>query len=227
MGRFILLFTLNYLGGAATAKEWGVSALTIQSDMYDVYILAGGLAWGDLAVGIGANAYVFGVPDQRGVGFGLDVGCRYGARIARSELVVALASKDVGWTNIVWRAFDVEETDFAAWVTRAACAVSSPLGEGRWAVEADAELAFHRPPLKDEEEYWDKAVEVSACAGVEGAWRSLRGRFGLQSLTFPLAETRLRATLGVGFTYSNLSIDLTLIPSTLGSTYLGEFSVSF
>jgi hypothetical protein len=221
------LFALNYLGGAVTAKEWGISALTVQSEMYDVYLLAGGLVWGSFSLGMGANAYVFGVPDQRGVGLGLDVGCRYGAQIERSELIVAFASKDVGWTNIVWRALDVEETDFAAWVTRAAFAVSSPLGEARLTVEADAELAFQRPPLEGEVDYWDKAVEASVCAGIEGAWRSLRGRLGLQSLTLPLAEARVRVTFGMGFTYSNLSIDLTMIPSALGSTYLGEFNVSF
>ena len=221
------LFALNYLGGAATAEEWGISALTVQSEMYDVYILAGGLVRGSFSLGIGANAYVFGVPDQRGVGLGLDVGCRYGAQIERSELIVALASKDVGWTNIVWRVLDVEETDFAAWVTRAALAVSSPLGEGRLTVEADAELAFDRPPVEGEVDYWDKAVEASVCAGIQGTWRSLRGRLGLQSLTLPLAEARVRATFGIGFTYSNLSIDLTMIPSALGSTYLGEFNVGF
>jgi hypothetical protein len=221
------LFALNYLGGTVTAKEWGISALTVQSEMYDVYLLAGGLVWGRFSLGIGANAYVFGVPDQRGVGLGLDVGCRYGAQIERSELIVAFASKDVGWTNIVWRALDVEETDFAAWVTRAAFAVSSPLGEARLTVEADAELAFQRPPLEGEVDYWDKAVEASVCAGIEGAWRSLRGRLGLQSLTLPLAEARVRATFGIGLTYANLSIDVTLIPSALGSTYLGEFNVSF
>lgn len=221
------LFALNYLGGAVTAKEWGISALTVQSEMYDVYLLAGGLVWGSFSLGMGANAYVFGVPDQRGVGLGLDVGCRYGAQIERSELIVAFASKDVGWTNIVWRALDVEETDFAAWVTRAAFAVSSPLGEARLTVEADAELAFQRPPLEGEVDYWDKAVEASVCAGIEGAWRSLRGRLGLQSLTLPLAEARVRATFGIGLTYANLSIDVTLIPSALGSTYLGEFNVGF
>jgi hypothetical protein len=221
------LFTLNYLGGAVTAKEWGISALTVQSEMYDVYLLAGGLVSGSFSLGIGANAYVFGVPDQRGVGLGLDVGCRYGAQIGRTELIVALASKDVGWTNIVWRVLDVEETDFAAWVTRAAFAVSSPLGEGRWTVEVDAELAFDRPPVEGEVDYWDKAVEASVCAGIQGTWRSLRGRLGLQSLTLPLAEARVRATFGVGLTYSNLSIDLTLIPSALGFTYLGEFNVDF
>jgi hypothetical protein len=221
------LFALNYLGAAVTAEEWGISALTVQSEMYDVYLLAGGLVWRSFSLGIGANAYVFGVPDQRGVGLGLAVGCRYGAQVERSELVVALASKDVGWTNIVWRALDVEEIDFASWVTRAALAVSSPLGEGRLTVEADAELAFHRPPLEGEVDYWDKAVEASVCAGIEGSWRSLRGRLGLQSLTLPLAEARVRATVGVGFTYSNLSIDLTLIPSALGFTYLGEFNVGF
>jgi len=221
------LFALNYLGGAVTAKEWGISALTVQSEMYDVYLLAGGLVWGSFSLGMGANAYVFGVPDQRGVGLGLDVGCRYGAQIERSELIVAFASKDVGWTNIVWRALDVEEIDFAAWVTRAAFAISSPLGEARLTVEADAELAFHRPPVEGEVDYWDKAVEASVCAGIEGAWRSLRGRLGLQSLTLPLAEARVRVTFGMGFTYSNLSIDLTMIPSALGFTYLGEFNVSF
>jgi len=221
------LFTLNYLGAAVTAKEWGISALTVQSEMYDVYLLAGGLVWGSFSLGMGANAYVFGVPDQRGVGLGLDVGCRYGAQIERSEIVVALASKDVGWTNIVWRALDVEETDFAAWVTRAAFAISSPLGEARLTVEADAELAFNRPPREGEVDYWDKAVEASVCAGFEGAWRSLHGRLGLQSLTLPLAEARVRVTFGVGLAYANLSIDVTLIPSALGFTYLGEFNVDF
>jgi hypothetical protein len=94
-------------------------------------------------------------------------------------------------------------------------------------VEADAELAFNRPPREGEVDYWDKAVEASVCAGIQGTWRSLRGRLGLQSLTLPLAEARVRATFGVGFTYSNLSIDLTLIPSALGFTYLGEFNVGF
>jgi hypothetical protein len=221
------LFTLNYLGGAVTAKEWGISALTVQSEMYDVYLLAGGLVSGSFSLGIGANAYVSGIPDQRGVGVGLDVGCRYAAQVERSELIVAVASKDVGWTNIVWRVLDVEKTDFAAWVTRAAFAVSSPLGEARLTVEADAELAFDRPPVEGEVDYWDKAVEVSVCAGIEGAWRSLRGRLGLQSLTLPLAEARVRGTFGIGLTYANLSIDVTLIPSALGSTYLGEFNVGF
>ncbi len=221
------IFALNYLGVAAIAEEWGIGALTVQSEMYDVYILSGGLVWESLSLGIGAKVYAFGLLDQRGVGLGLDVGCRYGVRIERGEIVIALVSKDVGWTNIVWRSLDVEETDFAAWITRAALAVSSPLGEARWIVEADAELAFDRPPLEGELDYWAKAVEAGVCAGIQGTWRSLRGRLGLQSLTLPLAEARVRATFGVGFTYLNLSIDLTLIPSALGSTYLGEFSVCF
>jgi hypothetical protein len=221
------LIALNYLGGAATAEEWGISALTVQSEMYDVYILSGGLVLGTLSFGIGANAYLFGIPDQRGVGLGLSAGLRYGAELEGTELLVALASKDVGWTNIVWRVLDVEETDFAAWVTRAALAVSSPLGEGRWTIEADAELAFNRPPRAGEVDYWDKAVEASVCAGLQGSWRSLRGRLGVQNLTLPLAESRARVTFGIGLVYSNLSVDLTMIPSALGSTYLGEFDVSF
>ncbi len=221
------LFALSSAGGTASAAGWGVGALAVQSDLYDVYILAGGFTWDDLSAGIGVNAYVFGVPGQRATGLGFDAGCRHRIQTERSVWSLAISSKDIGWTKVMWRAGDVEEIDYAAWVSRAALAISCAVGEMSWAAEIDAEVAFNRPPLRGEADYWEKAATLGVCGGIEWTWGPLRGRLGLQSMELMPGPLRIRPTFGIGFAYSNVTFGVAMIPSALGSTYLGEFHVCF
>lgn len=221
------LFTFSVLGGWYATEAWGAGAVVVTSDLYDVYHVAGGLRFDHLAVGVGVKSYRFGVPEDSGSGLGFDVGARYAA-IGRSGLRLTLAavSRDVGWTPIRWDLLETPVIDRVAWVNRLGIALSVPLFEGDWTIELDAELSTRRPPADEEPDYWENAGEVNLSLGAAFRWAGISVRAGLQRYDVLDPGARVRPTVGFGIVVGSLSVDLALIPSPLGSTYLGGFQVA-
>ena len=217
------LFTFSALGGWHAAEGWGAGGVILTSDLYDVYQIAGGLRLDSLTVGVGVKSYRFGVPGDRGSGLGLDLGARYTWTVDGLRLTVAAASRDVGWTPIRWGTGGTATTDRAAWVNRIGVALTIPLSRGEWAVELDGEFSIRRPPEEDEPGYWGQAAEANISLGTAFRWFGLTVRAGVQRFDVLNPDARFRPTVGLGITAGSIAVDLALVPSPLGSTYLGGF----
>jgi len=217
------LFTFSVFGGWHAAEAWGAGAVVVTSDLYDVYHIAGGLRLDRLAVGIGVKSYRFGIPGDSGSGLGLDIGARYALELDGALLRMAAVSRDVGWTSIRWGSQGATIVDRTAWVNRLGIALSVPLLKGNWTVELDAELSTRRPPVDEEPNYWEEAGEVNLSLGTAFRWAGISVRAGLQRYDVKDPGARVRPSIGLGIVVERLSVDLALIPSPLGSTYLGGF----
>jgi len=217
------LFTFSVLGGWHTAEAWGAGGVAVTSDLYDVYHVTGGLRLDRLTVGIGVKSYRFGIPGDSGSGLGLDVGARYAMALNGLQLTLAAVSRDVGWTPIRWGSQGATIVDRTAWVNRLGLALSVPLSSGEWTIELDVELSTRRPPADAEPNYWEEAGEVNLSLGTAFRWAGITVRAGLQRYGVKDPGARVRPTVGFGIVVGSLSIDLALIPSPLGSTYLGGF----
>jgi len=220
------LFTFSVLGGWHGAEAWGAGAIVVTSDLYDVYHVAGGLRLDRLAVGIAVKSYQFGIPGDSGSGLGLDVGARYMIVLGGLRLTMAAVSRDVGWTSIRWSSLETLVVDRVAWVNRLGIALSVPFARGEWAIELDGEVSTRRPPEAGESGYWAQAGEVNISLGAVFRWAGISVRAGVQRYDVLGTNARFRPTVGFGIVAGSLSIDLALIPSTLGSTYLGGFQAS-
>jgi len=219
------LFTFSVLGGGHVSEAWSAGFVVVTSDIYDVYHAAAGLRFGSASVGVGLRSYQFGVPGDRGSGLGLDVGARYAFAVGHSTVALAVASRDIGWTPIRWGEPDSLVVDRASWVNRLAVAVKVPIEHGKWTFELDGELATRRPPEVGESDYWMRAGDLSISFGTTFRWEGISVRAGIQRYDLLSSSARLRPTLGFGIAIGGLSVDLALIPSPLGSTYLGGFQV--
>ena len=219
------LFTFNVLGGRHVSEGWSAGLVVITSDMYDVYHAAAGLRFGTISAGIGLRSYQFGVPGDRGSGLGFDVGARYAFAVGHSIVALAAVSRDIGWTPIRWGEPGVLSVDRAAWVNRLAVALKLPLERGDWTFELDGELATRRPPEVGESDYWMRAGDLNVSVGAAFRWEGIFVRAGIQRFDLLGSSARLRPTLGFGIAIGGLTVDLALIPSPLGSTYLGGFQV--
>ena len=219
------VFNFNVLGGHHVAEGWSAGLVVVSSDLYDVYHAAGGLRFGTASVGLAVRSYQFGVPGDRGTGLALDIGARYVFELGRSTVSLAAVSRDVGWTSIRWGEADLLAVDRASWVNRLAVAVALPLEQGEWTLEFDGELSTRRPPEEGDEEYWEQVGEINISIGTVFQWQGLRVRAGVQRYALSESNPRFRSTVGVGIALGNLSVDLALIPSSLGATYLGGFQV--
>jgi len=217
------LFTFNILGGWHAADRWSGGVLVVTSDLYDIYHVAGGVRYKKATAGLAIKSYQFGVPGDRGSGLGLDIGARYTVRLSDATLSFAAVSRDVGWTAIRWGAIETLSVDRTAWVNRMAVAMEVPLKRGMWSVEVDGELATRRPPNVGEAEYWRQAGELNLSLGMVLEWGGIRLRAGVQRYTLSEAGGRFRPTVGLGMVVGTLSVDLALVPSPLGVTYLGGF----
>jgi len=217
------LFTFSLLGGRYDAEGWSGGVVVLTSDIYDVYHLSGGLRFGAVSAGLSVRSYQFGVPGDRGSGLGLDVGARYAIDLGGPTLTVAAVTRDIGWTSIRWGAIEPVAVDRAAWVHRIAVAVGVPLGRGSWTFELDGEISTRRPPGVEESDYWAQAGELNVSLGTVFRWAGVCVRAGVQRYALSDAGTRFRPTAGLGITVGTLSIDLALVPSSLGSTYVGGF----
>jgi len=220
------LFTFNTIGGWHAIDNWFAGAVVVTSDLYDVYHVAGGLRLDRLAVGIAVKSYQFGIPGDNGSGLGFDVGARYTIGLSGLRLTMAVVSRDVGWTSIRWNSLETLVVDRVAWVNRLGIALSAPISRGDWTVELDAEFSTRRPPADGESKYWEEAGEVNLSLGTAFQWAGISVRAGIQRYDVLDPGARFRPTVGLGIVVGPLSIDLALIPSTLGSTYLGGFQAS-
>jgi len=220
------LFAFSILGGWHATEGWSAGAVVITSDLYDVYHLSGGLRFGPASIGLAIKSYQFGVPGDRGSGLGLDVGARW--ELAASGLTVTLAavSRDIGWTSIRWGALETVAVDRAAWVNRLAVALAVPLSRGEWTIELDGEISTRRPPEVGDTDYWRQVGEANVSLGTAFRWAGLSVRGGLQRLDVRTGGGRLRPTAGLGIVVGGVAIDLALVPSQLGSTYLGGFEIT-
>ena len=221
------LFGFDYLGATIVAEGWGAGGIVLTSEMYDMYLLSGGYLGESLSIGLGAKAYVFGIPGQRGTGIGFDAGARCIAEWDGISILLGLVSRDIGWTSIRWTSLDVESVDRAAWVTRVGAAFISDLSVGQGILALDGELAMLRPRRPGEAGYWARAIDANLSLGVELRWEMLRVRGGLQRIDLLSSGGRPRATLGLGVFFASFSVDLAMVPSQLGTTYLGGFQVEF
>ena len=221
------LFQFSYLGGGLIKGNWGFGAVVLTSDIYSMYLLSGGVRIGQLAFGLGAKNYRFGIPGDRGTGMGVDAGIRWAIDVGQIKLTLAAMSRDIGWTKIQWTTLDDTTIDRAAWVNRVAAAVTLPVLTGQCSLEADLELATKRPPRPGEDDYREKAVETNLSLGVELGWSGIVVRAGLQRYDLLADVSQLHPTFGIGITLDAITIDLAIVPSFLGSTYLGGFQVSF
>ncbi len=220
------LFVFSVLGGWYASETWSAGVVVMTSDLYNVYQLSGGLRFGAVALGLGVKGYRFGIPGDSGTGLGLDLGVRCATRLGGSILTLAAVSRDIGWTPIRWGSTGSVTVDRTTWVNRIGVAVAVPLSWGEWALELDGELAMRRPPEEDESGYWGQAAEVNVSVGTTFRWPGLHVRAGVQRYDVLDSDARFRPTVGVGIVAGSLSVDLALIPSPLGSTYLGGFQVA-
>jgi len=217
------LFTFSLLGARFDTSGWSAGAVVVTSDVYDVYHMSGGLRYGTASAGLSIHIYRFGVPGDRGSGLGLGVGTRYALDLGGPRLTLAAVSRDIGWTTIRWGAIETLAVDRAAWVNRVAVALTVPLDRGEWTLELDGELSTRRPPESDESDYWAQAGELNVSLGTVFRWAGIHVRAGVQRYSLSERGARFRPTVGLGITVGTLSIDLALVPSSLGSTYLGGF----
>ena len=219
------LFTFGVLGGWHATESWAAGAVVLTSELYDVYHVSGGFRLGDAAAGLGVRSYQFGVPGDRGSGLGLDIGARYVIELSTSCVTIAAVSRDIGWTSIRWGALEIEAVDRVAWVSRIGVAMSVPLTQGEWTIEIDGELATRRPPEDMEADFWSAAGDLNVSIGTALQWIGIRISAGIQRYDLRRPNARPRPTIGLGIRVGDLSIDLALVPSSLGSTYLGGFEI--
>lgn len=219
------LFTFSTLGGRHITEAWAAGVVVVTSDLYDVYHLSGGLRFGPVAVGLALKSYQFGVPGDSGSGLGLDVGVRYALEMNGLGLRLAAVSRDVGWTSIRWGSLETVSVDRSAWVNRLGVALALPLSRGEWTIELDGEFSLRRPPQAGDADYWGQTAEGNLSLGTVFRWSGISIRAGVQRFNVLSAGARLRPTVGVGIAVGDLVIDLALVPSPLGSTYLGGFQV--
>jgi len=219
------LFTFSTLGGWLATDTWGAGAVVITSDLYNVYQITGGVRLDGIAFGVGVKGYQFGTPGDRGSGLGLDAGLRYTADLEEARMTLAAVSRDIGWTSIQWGLLETTAVDRVAWVNRLGAALSIPLARGSWEIELDVEVAFRRPPEEGDANYWEQVGEVNVSLGTALEWSGISLRFGVQRFDLSDLSARLRPTVGIGVALEEFAIDIALIPSPLGSSYLGGFQV--
>lgn len=220
------LFQFSYLGGSLGMGNFGFGMVVLTSDIYDMYLLSGGYRMGQAAFGLGVKNYQFGIPGDRGVGTGFDSGIRWIIDLGQAELALAAISRDIGWTKIRWTNMGETTIDHATWVNRVAAAVTLPVLTGLCSLEADLEFSTKRPPRSGEEDYREKVAETNLSLGVELSWSGITVRAGIQRYDLLADESRLHPTFGLGIALDAITIDLAIVPSFLGSTYLGGFQVS-
>ena len=219
------LFTFSLLGGSHTEKSWGAGAVVLTSDLYDVYLVSAGLRLGPAAIGVGVKSYRFGVPGDSGSGLGFDVGARYAIDLGGPHLTLAVVSRDIGWTSIRWGSLETVAVDRTAWVNRIGVALAIPLPAGEWMIELDGELSTRRPPQEGDADYWGQAAEGNLSFGTAVRWAGITVRAGVQRFDVLSPDARFRPTVGLGIAVGGLAVDLALVPSPLGATYLGGFQV--
>jgi hypothetical protein len=219
------LFTFSTLGGWYATEAWGAGVVVVTSDLYDVYHVAGGLRLESLALGIGVKSYRFGIPGDSGSGLGLDIGARYAIERNGLMLTLAAVSRDIGWTSIRWGVLETLAVDRTAWVNRLGLALSIPLRGGDWTFELDGEFSLRRPPEAGDADYWEQVTEGNLSLGTVFRWAGISIRAGVQRLDVLNPGARFRPTVGLGIAVGGLAVDLALIPSPLGATYLGGFQV--
>ena len=220
------LFQFSYLGGGLSVDKWGFGTVVLTSDIYNMVLLSGGYRLGQLAFGLGVKNYRFGIPGDRGTGIGFDSGMRWTIDLGQAKLAFAAVSRDMGWTKIQWQDLRDTTIDRVAWVNRGSAAVTIPVLTGQCSFEADLEVSTKRPKRTGEADYWDKSGEVNLSLGTEFRWSSLFIRAGLQRYDLLADERRLHPTFGIGIALNAITIDLAMVPSFLGSTYLAGFQVS-
>jgi len=221
------LFTFSTLGGWHSAGEWVVGAVVVTSDLYDVYHVSGGLRFGPAALGLAVKSYQFGVPGDSGSGLGFDIGARYVSEWSGLTLTLAAVSRDIGWTSIYWGSLETVAVDRTAWVNRLGVAAAVPLPRGEWAIELDGEFCLRRPPEAGNGGYWEQAAEGNLSLGMVFQWAGISIRAGVQRFDVLSPDARFRPTVGLGIAVGGLAVDLALIPSSLGATYLGGFQAEF
>ncbi len=219
------LFTFSMLGAWHAAASWGAGAVVMTSDLYDVYLVSSGIRVGSASAGVGLKSYRFGVPGDSGSGLGLDLGGRYAIGLGGSTLTLAAVSRDIGWTAIRWGSLETIAVDRVAWVNRIAAALTVPLELGEWTVEVDGEVATRRPPADLETDYWEQVGEMNLSLGMHFRWAGIHVRAGVQRFDLLTPAARFRPTVGLGIVIGSMAVDLALIPSPLGITYLGGFQV--
>jgi len=221
------LFTFSILGGHLDREMWSAGAVVVTSDVYHIYLLSGGIRSGSLSAGVSIRSYQFGVFGDRGSGLGLDIGVRCAVDLIGAGVVLSAVSRDIGWTEIRWGRTETLAVDRAAWVNRMAVAMEVPLKRGMWSVEVDGELATRRPPNVGETGYWENVGEANISVGLALEWTGVRICAGVQRYAVSGIDARFRPTIGLGIAIGSISLDIALIPSPLGSTYLGGFEVLF
>ena len=110
-------------------------------------------------------------------------------------------------------------------MNRVGVALAIPLSRGEWTIELDGEFSLRRPPEAGGADYWEQAAEANLSLGMAFQWYGLHVRAGLQRFSILDPNARFRPTVGLGIVVGGLAIDLALVPSPLGSTYLGGFQV--
>jgi hypothetical protein len=220
------LLRFSILGGWHAEERWNAGLLIISSDFYNVWHLGAGFRSNAASVGVGLKRYQLGIPGDSGTGWGVDLGALATFDLGGSALSVAAVSKDIGWTPIRWHLQRDSAVDHAAWVNRLGAALSFPLFlGGEVTISLDNELTFRRPPEENELQYFVQAGEFSVSLGASFRWAGMDVRIGVQRYP-PFAETkRIRPTVGLGVTVGSVTIDLAVIPSMLGNTYLGGFQI--
>lgn len=220
------LFKFSYLGGTLDLGNLGFGTAILTSDIYDMYLLSGGYRIGSVAFGVGAKIYRFGIPGDRGTGIGFDSGIRWMIELGQTRLELAAVSRDIGWTRIQWTTLGDTTIDHVSWVNRVAAAVTLSVLTGQCSLEADLEFATKRPPRLGEEDYGEKVDETNLSLGVELSWSGIALRAGIQRYNLLADQRSFHPTFGLGITLDSITIDLAIIPSFLGSTYLGGFQIS-
>ncbi len=219
------LFTFGVLGGWHATETWTVGAVVLTSDLYRMYHAAGGVRVGHGAIGLGVRSYRFGIPGDTGSGLGFDAGARYVLDLGGPTATLAIVSRDIGWTPIRWGVGPATVVDRVAWVNRLGLALTVPFLTGEWMIELDWEFAAQRPRAEDDVEYWKRVGEVNVSCGLALRWSGISIRAGVQRFDVSSPGERFRSTIGLGVAVGDVTIDLALVPSSLGNTYLGGFQV--
>jgi len=134
-------------------------------------------------------------------------------------------SRDIGWTPIRWGALGDDVVDRTAWVHRVGVAVTIPLFGGEWVIELDGEVSTRRPPEAGETDYFGQTGEANVSLGTVFRWQGISVRAGVQRFDVLEPNARFKPTVGLGIALGGFAVDLALVPSPFGSTYLGGFQV--
>ncbi|MEN3009748.1 MAG: hypothetical protein ABDI20_01980 [Candidatus Bipolaricaulaceae bacterium] len=167
--------------------------------------------WPGLALGTALKFYHDRILEGMSLGLGFDFGLRWQGEVAGLPLALALATTDIGDSQIRWFGTQGQPVNYVPWLMRVGAAVR--LWEGRLLVGAGYEWGLRRPRFE----------RLRLGAELSLAWVSLRAGYD-----WLLVEPQGRWRAGLGLKPLEwMALDYAFVPAALGDSHLLAFRVQF